>query len=128
LKGVITICFTKSLQEVSFVGGGGLVLEEMGQADGERVDVVSETFAIFFTKAIGAKVYVYIEIGYGGAEHAAVIAVDGTSVSIQFDKFLVKTIAKAPPVGSLYALDVENFAQHTAADHHYADVAQVDSP
>ena len=56
-------------------------------------------------------------------EHAAVFAEDGASFGVQFDEFLVEAVAKAFPVGALYALDIEYLTQDDEAQHDDADKA-----
>ena len=125
---VIAISGAIPLPEHFPVRGGGLVAEEVGQAEGKGVDIRSKPAAILFAKTIGAEVDIDIEPGDGSTQHTAVFAEDGTPFGIELDPFLVEAVAQASPVGALYALDIEYLAQNDEAQHDDADKAQIDSP
>jgi hypothetical protein len=112
---VIAVIGAIALPEDLPVRGGGLVAEETGQTERKRVYIFRKPAAVLFAEAIGAEVDIDIEIRDGGAQHAAVLAEDGTTVGVQVDPLLVEAIAQAFPVGALYALDIEYFPQHDEA-------------
>jgi hypothetical protein len=82
---------------------------------GKGVQVFGKPLSVLFPESVGFEIDIDIEIGDGGAEHAAVLTIDGPSLSIQLDELLVQAVAETSPVGALNALDIECFSQHHQA-------------
>src|SRR5262249_45808309 len=104
-------CAIPLLQEL-FVGGGRGIAKESCETGGKGIEVFEEAASVLFAEPVGAKIDIDVEIGYRSAQHAAVFAVNGATLGIQFDKFLMEAIAEAFPVGALRSLDIQRFPEH----------------
>ena len=71
-----------------------------------------KSFAFLFPETVSVKIDVDIKSGDGSTEHLPVFAVDGSSLCIQFDKALVKTVAHTAPVFALYPLDIKGPSEY----------------
>lgn len=85
--------------------------------------MITKPFSSFIPQAIRHKINVHIEIGDRCAEHAPILTVDRSPLSIYFHKTLLLLFGLFQPVTSLDLLYVYSAQQDHHTKQHYADKA-----